>query len=62
MLKATIELSGETTDDLLLAMDAIAEAIGDDYTSGRNRNETGSYTFEVEEVSDAADSGTTEGA
>ena len=48
MLTATIQLTGSTREDLLLALDEVAAKIGDDYTTGSDRNETGSYTFEVD--------------
>lgn len=50
MLTATIQLTGSTREDLLLALDEVAAKIGDDYTSGNDRNDTGSYTFEVDET------------
>lgn len=47
--KATIELTGETTDDLLIALDEVKRNIESGCTSGFNRNDTGRFTFDITE-------------
>ena len=45
--KIEIELRGEEEGDIELAFDEVVTAIRDDFTSGFNSNETGSYNFSV---------------
>lgn len=54
-LKATIE--GETTGDLELALEEVTKLVSGEYTSGRDGNDTGSFSFEIEgePVTPAAD-------
>lgn len=48
-LKLTINIQGETKEDLVLALEEVCKWVNEDYTSGFNRNETGRYNFKVEE-------------
>lgn len=52
MLKATIYATGETSEDLLLAISQTHRLISEDFTSGHDHNETGAYSFDVVEGDD----------
>lgn len=45
----TVNIAGNTTDDLIEALQEVFKLVGDDYTSGFNQNETGRYRFEIDE-------------
>ena len=42
-----ITITGESFYDLEVALDEVKKQIEDEYLSGFNRNETGSYVFDV---------------
>ena len=44
---ARIELTGETTEDLLIALDEVRRKIGDEFIAGSDFNDSGSYDFSV---------------
>lgn len=48
MLKVTIEATGHTRGDLTLAIQEALNRIENGYTTGMDRNETGSFTFAVD--------------
>lgn len=50
MIRGQIEFSGETLGDCEQAIEEALLRIMDDYTSGGDRNESGSFWFEVETV------------
>lgn len=54
MIHGTIEVSGATEDDIELAIEAALDSIRRGNTSGFDRNETGSYRFELTERADDA--------
>lgn len=43
----TIELEGETTEDLEIAIDEVKRLLSEGYFSGFNSNENGSYSFSM---------------
>ncbi len=47
MLEVTIELTETTWDDLEFGLDVVKAKLRDQYTSGFDSNETGSYSFTV---------------
>lgn len=49
MLHLTIAIDGKTTDDLVLALEEVKSKVEDEYTSGSDRNESGGYTFGLQE-------------
>ena len=50
MLKLTVEIKGESTGDLVNALDALIESIEKGNTSGFDSNDTGNYHFDVAEI------------
>lgn len=48
-LSANIEIDGQTTSDLLIAIDEVKKKIEDGFTSGAENNQTGGYDFTVKE-------------
>lgn len=54
MLRLTVNATGTTTDDLLLAVEEAARRIEGGFTSGLDRNESGSFTFVITENGDAS--------
>ena len=48
VLTMTIEIKGQGTEDLKLALEAVMRLVDDGYTSGFDRNETGSYRFSMD--------------
>lgn len=48
MLTGRIEFTGSTLDDCALAIDEAKRRILDTFTSGADRNDSGSFHFEVE--------------
>jgi hypothetical protein len=44
---ARIELTGETTEDLLIALDEVRKKISDEFIAGSDFNDSGSYDFSV---------------
>ena len=48
VLTMTIEIKGQETEDLKLALEAVMRLVDDGYTSGFDRNETGSYRFSMD--------------
>lgn len=49
-LHCTIKLTGKTTDDLLDALKEVKRLLGDTFTSGHNKSDSGSFVFDVKEV------------
>lgn len=49
MKHLTITITGETETDLVIALEEVKSQVEKEFTSGFDRNETGSYTFELEE-------------
>lgn len=47
MLTITITATGKTSDDLELAIGEVTRLLSEGNTSGFNRNETGSFTFDI---------------
>ena len=47
-LTMTIEIKGQETEDIKLALEALMRLVGDSYTSGFDRNGTGSYRFSID--------------
>jgi len=47
VLKMTIEITGQETDDLQLALEEVMRLLDGGFTSGFDRNETGSYRFSI---------------
>lgn len=45
--KCTIEVEGETTEDLLIALDEVKKKLDEGFFSGVDNNETGSYEFKL---------------
>lgn len=43
----TIKVEGETTEELLIALDEVKRLLDEGYYSGFDSNETGSYEFEM---------------
>jgi hypothetical protein len=50
MKRLTITVEGETTNDLIVALDRITDQIEEDFTSGFDRNDSGRYEFAVADV------------
>lgn len=49
MIRGRIEFTGETDSDVETAVEAALSSIRGGFTSGFDRNETGSYHFELNE-------------
>lgn len=49
MIRATIEITGETESDVEIAVEAVLDNIRRGNTSGFDRNDTGSYRFHLED-------------
>ncbi|MFB8378114.1 hypothetical protein [Paenibacillus taichungensis] len=47
MKNVTVNITGMTDEDLLLAIDQIYQKLSNGYTSGADRNASGNYMFEV---------------
>jgi hypothetical protein len=47
--KLTVTIEGEGFSDLVEALREVQRLVDDEFTSGHDRNETGSYSFSVEE-------------
>ena len=47
-LKLSVQIEGQETKDLQNALKEVLRLVEDDFTSGFDRNETGSYRFTVE--------------
>ena len=47
-LKLSVHVEGQETDDLQTALAEVLRRVSNDFTSGYDRNETGSYRFSVE--------------
>lgn len=45
--KLIIEINGQQDGDLLLALSEVSRLVGDNFTEGFDRNETGSYWFQL---------------
>ena len=43
----TIEVTGQDTDDLTLALGEVRRLVDGDFTSGFDRNESGVYRFSI---------------
>lgn len=50
MLKLVIEITGETVDDLVAALEQVSEKVPEGYTSGMDRNDTSRYHFNISTV------------
>lgn len=48
VLKMTIEITGQETDDLKLALEEVMRLLDGGFTSGFDHNETGSYRFSID--------------
>ncbi|MFB4321685.1 hypothetical protein RB298_05010 [Priestia sp. BR_2] len=46
---ATVNISGQSMEDILLALDQVHEKVTGGYLYGSDRNESGSYLFEIYE-------------
>ncbi|MDD5412147.1 MAG: hypothetical protein PHF31_12165 [Methylobacter sp.] len=49
-LKLIVEIEGQETDDLQLALKEVSRLVFEDFKTGFDRNETGSYWFSIEGV------------
>lgn len=49
-LTGKVEFAGNTLDDCLLALEEATNRVRDGFTSGADRNDSGSFSFEVEEA------------
>lgn len=47
MKNVTVNISGQTKEDLLLAVDQIYQKLSEGFICGSDRNESGKYVFEV---------------
>ena len=47
VLIMTIEVKGQDTDDLTLALGEVLRLVNDGFTSGFDRNESGDYRFSI---------------
>lgn len=47
MIEGTIKFSGKTMEDVQLAISTAASGINEDYTTGADSNDSGSYSFDV---------------
>lgn len=47
VLKMSVEITGQETDDLKLALEEVMRLLDGGFTSGFDRNETGSYRFSI---------------
>jgi len=47
VLKMSVEIEGQETDDLQLALEEVMRLLDGGFTSGFDRNETGSYRFSI---------------
>ena len=48
ILTLTIDINGQETEDLKLALEAVMRLVSSGFTSGFDRNETGSYRFSID--------------
>ncbi len=48
MLTGTIDFQGETLDDVALAIEEAARRIAEGFTSGKDSNESGAFSFAVD--------------
>lgn len=46
-LKLSVQIEGQETEDLQMALEEILRLVGDGFTSGFDRNETGSYWISI---------------
>lgn len=49
-MKLTVEIEGGDRSDLELALGEVKQRVEAGYTSGADRNDTGSYSFEIKGV------------
>lgn len=47
-MKVKVEIYGHTPDDVAAALAEVQKQLSDGFTSGMDRNDTGSYTFTAE--------------
>ena len=47
VLTFTVEITGQDTDDLTLALGEVLRLVNDGFTSGTDRNESGAYRFSI---------------
>ncbi|MDP1772401.1 MAG: hypothetical protein Q8L15_08965 [Methylobacter sp.] len=47
-LKLIVEIEGQETDDLQLALKEVSRLVFEDFNTGFDRNETGSYWFSID--------------
>lgn len=47
MLRLQLQVTGATTDDLVIALEEATRLARQGYLRGQNRNEAGSYVFDV---------------
>ena len=48
VLTLTIGITGQATDDLALALEAVLRLVEDGFTAGFDHNESGSYRFSID--------------
>lgn len=49
-MKLTVKIEGSAWGDLELALEEVKQRVEAGYTSGADRNDTGTYSFEVKEL------------
>jgi hypothetical protein len=49
MLNLVINAKGESTEDLLIALEEVIRLVEEDYTSGFNSNTCSSFNFDINE-------------
>ncbi|MEK8217175.1 hypothetical protein [Paenibacillus sp. FSL L8-0463] len=47
MKNLTVNITGMTTEDLLIALEEVQKKVEQEYSSGGDRNTSGKYLFEV---------------
>lgn len=55
MLTMTIKITGNATSDLEAALDEVKRLTGEEYLSGHNSNDTGSFSFGITGEEETAD-------
>jgi hypothetical protein len=48
-MKLVVTINGETSSDLIDAMNEVMGLLNDDYLSGQGSNETGDFDFDITE-------------
>lgn len=47
MLELTVNITGKTNGDLVLALGEVLRLVSDEFTSGQNGNEDGDFSFHI---------------